>query len=151
MVGGNHEILADFFPFSIEALAVPTQVPAGILTEFREAERCASFSAWRAASALLRSTLEKALKANGYIKGTLEKKIDEAASDGVLTSARKQRAHEDIRVLGNEVVHDDWREVTAEEVDLAHHYAQRILEDFYDDRSAVEKILIAKKRIAPST
>jgi hypothetical protein len=43
--------------------------------------------------------LEKTLKSNGYVKGTLEAKIDEAAGDGVITEARSKRAHEDIRVL----------------------------------------------------
>ena len=102
-------------------------------------------------SALLRSTLEKALKANGYTKSSLEQKIDDAASDGVITAARKQKAHEDIRVLGNEVVHDEWRAVDEEEVEAALHYAQRILEDLYDDRDAVEGILISKEKLSPAT
>lgn len=34
-----------------------------------------------------------------------------------------------------------------EEFDQAHHYAQRILEDFYDDRPLVEALLIAKGRM----
>ena len=39
-----------------------------------------------------------------------------------------------------------------EEVDAAHQYTQRILEDFYDDRPGIEAILVAKKRIsAPTT
>jgi hypothetical protein len=116
--------------------------------EYREAELCASVEAWRAASVMLRSTLEKTLKANGYAKGTLEAKIDEAVSDGVITAARSQKAHDEIRVLGNEVVHDEWRQVTEDEVQAALHYAQRVLEDLYDDRSTVEKILREKKRIA---
>ncbi len=115
--------------------------------EFREAELCAASGAWRGASALLRSTLEKVLKANGYVKGSLESKIDEAAADGVITDARRKRAHDDIRVLGNDVLHDEWRQVKEEEVTAAHQYAQRILEDFYDDRASVEAILVAKKRI----
>lgn len=148
LLGGNYDVLFDFYPKTIDALEIPDSIPQGIEAEFREAELCCSVGAWRAASALLRSTLEKTLKANGYTKGTLEKKIDEATSDGVLTAARKQRAHDEIRVLGNEVVHDEWREVTPEEVEMAHHYTQRILEDFYDDRDAVEAILKKKKRIS---
>jgi hypothetical protein len=72
------------------------------------------------------------------MKGSLEGKIDEAASDGVITEARRKRAHDDIRVLGNDVLHDEWREVKEEEVSGAHQYIQRILEDFYDDRASVE-------------
>jgi len=73
-------------------------------------------------------------------------RIEAAADDGVITQARKTRAHENIRVLGNDILHDDWREVLQDEYEEAHHYAQRILEDLYDDRVTVEKILTAKKR-----
>jgi hypothetical protein len=126
---------------------LPAAIPDGVRKEYREAELCASFEAWRAASALLRSVLEKVLKANGYTKGSLQERIDQAATDGIITSARRQKAHDDIRVLGNEVVHDDWREVTSEEVESALHYAQRVLEDLYDDRNEVESVLRSKGRI----
>jgi hypothetical protein len=134
-----------FFPAPMDRAQLPSAVPAGIQAEYREAELCASVGAWRAASGLLRSTLEKTLKDNGYTKGTLEAKIDQAAGDGIITESRRKRAHEDIRVLGNDVLHDEWREVTEEEYSLAHHYLQRVLEDFYDDRPAVLAILAAKK------
>lgn len=145
--GGHEPLLESFHPRALAAAPVPAAVPEGIRKEYREAELCASVEAWRAASALLRSTLEKALKANGYTKGSLEAKIDEAARDGVITAARSQRAHDDIRVLGNEVVHDEWRPVTADEVQSALHYAQRILEDLYDDRASVESLLVSKRRL----
>jgi hypothetical protein len=48
--------------------------------------------------------------------------------------------------LGNDVLHEDWREVTFDEYEEAHKYAQRILEDFYDDRATVEGRLTAKGR-----
>jgi hypothetical protein len=139
--------LEEFFPRTIDALAIPEKVPPGVRSEFTEAELCASVGAWRAASALLRSTLEKTLRANGYDKGSLADRIDQAAADGTITAARSKRAHEDIRVLGNDVMHDDWREVNQDEFDQAHHYAQRILEDFYDDRPSVEALLIEKGRL----
>jgi len=139
--------LQEFYPRTIDALKIPDKVPSGVQSEFKEAELCASVGAWRAASALLRSTLEKTLRANGYVKGSLADRIDEAAADGTITAARSKRAHEDIRVLGNDVLHDEWREVTEDEFDEAHHYAQRILEDFYDDRPTVEALLIEKGRM----
>jgi hypothetical protein len=139
--------LDEFYPRTIDALQIPDNVPTGVRSEFNEAELCASIGAWRAASALLRSTLEKTLRANGYGKGSLADRIDEAATDGTITAARSKRAHEDIRVLGNDVLHDEWREVTEDEFDGAHHYAQRILEDFYDDRLTVEALLIEKGRM----
>ena len=50
------------------------------LKEYREAELCTSVGAWRGASALLRSALEKTLKANGYTGGSLFDKINWAAA-----------------------------------------------------------------------
>ena len=144
-------ILVDFFPRAIDTAPIPSDVPEGITAEFREAELCASVGAWRAASAMLRSTLEKTLKENGFTKGSLQKKIDEAAKDGVITAARSKRAHDEIRVLGNDVLHDDWREITEDEVIAAHKYSQRILEDLYDDRPSVEALLKEKGRLSNST
>ena len=149
---GDSPIALEWFhPRAYATSALPSEVPDGIVNEYREAEVCASAEAWRAASAMLRSTLEKTLKANGYTKGKLYQKIEAAAADGVITAARKKRAHDNIRVLGNDVVHDEWRAVDEEEVQAALHYAQRILEDLYDDRATVEKLLIEKDRIEAAT
>jgi hypothetical protein len=136
-----------FYPASREFFLLPPGVPGGIVAEYREAELCASVGGWRAASALLRSALEKTLKANGYSDGSLKKRIDDAATEGVITAARRQRAQEDVRVLGNDVLHDEWRAVTEDEYSLAHHYVQRIIEDFYDHRAEVVVILRAANRI----
>ena len=144
---GASAVLESFHPRALAKAPLPAGVPEGVEKEYREAELCASVEAWRAASAMLRSTLEKALKANGYAKGTLQQEIDDAGADGVITSARKHKAHDDIRVLGNEVVHDDWRAVIEDEVVSALHYAQRVLEDLYDDRPSVEAVLKAKGRL----
>jgi Domain of unknown function (DUF4145) len=150
---GQTAVLESFFPVSTEPATLPASVPQEIQAEFREAELCAANGANRAASALFRSVLEKTLKLNGYVKGNdpsltdLQKRIDAAAADGAITDARRVRAHDEIRSLGNDVLHDDWRVVTNEEVEDAHRYMQRILEDFYDDRATVEKILKTKKRI----
>ncbi len=145
----NALYLEEFLPASIERAKIPDGIPEGIVEEYREAELCASVGARRAASALLRSTLEKTLRASGYIKRgeNLKDRIDKAAADGIITESRKKRAHGDVRVLGNDIMHDEWREVTPEEVTNAHHYVQRILEDFYDDRDSVEAILREKGRL----
>lgn len=158
--GQSHTaVLEDFLPKDIEKAALPSSLPSDIVDEFREAEKDAAHAAYRSASAMLRSVLEKALKKNGYEeveymddKGEKKKsnsllhRIDAAADDGVITETRKRRAHESIRVLGNDILHDDWRMVTNEEFEEAHKYTQRILEDFYDDRATVEARLTAKGR-----
>jgi hypothetical protein len=145
---GNMTVMSDFFPPCADMCEIPKGVPVDIKAEVREAEKCASIGAYRGATALLRSALEKALKANGYTtQANLKQRIDAAYADEIITAARKERAQQNIRVLGNDVLHEDWRAVDVEEYDLAHDYTQRILEDFYDHRVEVEKQLKAKKRI----
>lgn len=140
-------VLADFYPLPRATAKLPADVPDDVEAEYREAEKCASVGSWRGGSALLRSALEKTLAKNGYSKGTLAARIDEAAADGVITAARQRRAHDDVRSLGNDILHDEWRPVDATEYEAAHHYVLRILEDFYDHRQEVELVLKAKGRI----
>jgi hypothetical protein len=152
-------LLESFYPTAVEEAKLPPLVPNDVRAEFRESELVASHGAWRAGSALLRSVLEKVLTKNGYVEvdvnengrqfksKSLKHRIDAAANDGVITEARKRRAHENIRVLGNDILHDDWREVEEQEFEDAHSYSQRVLEDLYDDRDTVETILVAKNRI----
>lgn len=158
---GNSQgaVLESFIPAAIDKANLPAAVPPDIQSEFREAELVAANEAYRSGSAMLRSVLEKTLKKNGYDEidvptasgGTrksnrLIDRIDAAASDLIITEARQQRAHQNIRVLGNDVLHDDWREVLPGEYEDAHKYTQRILEDFYDDRPTVEARLAARGR-----
>lgn len=139
--------LAYFHPEAAESLPLPADVPPDIEAEFREAERCLAAGCFRAAAALFRSTLDKTLSENGYRKSSLKARIDEAAKDGVITAARKARAHDEIRVFGNDILHEKWRELAAEDVEPAHRYTQKILDDLYDDRETVVKQLNEAKRL----
>lgn len=138
--------LLDFHPRSFVTLDLPAGVPQGVEAEFREAEVCASVKAHRAAIALLRSTLDKVLQANGYGNGMLGKKIAEAIADGIIAASRED-VFKDLKNLGNEILHDPWKEVPGKDVTEALRYTQRIIEDFYDSRSAIEKKLKACGRI----
>lgn len=144
-LGRHDEVeLVDFYPEAQDRLALPSGVPEGITNEFREGERCREAGCYRAAAAMFRSVLDKTLRANGYKekRGTnLEQQIDAAARDGLITASRQRRAHDEIRVLGNDVLHEAWERVTADDVNAARQYAQRILEDFYDDRDSVLRLL----------
>ena len=73
--------------------------------------------------------------------------IEEAAEDNMITQPRKKRAHEEIRVLGNDILHDEWQPVDEASADLARRYTQRVLEDFYDDRETVEAMLVKAGRL----
>ena len=141
---GSYNKLVEFYPESKQRLDLPDLTPRGIANEFREAEKCFDNNCCRAAAGLFRSVLDKTMRANGY-KTTQEKnlyqKIEAAAEDGIITQARKRRAHDEIRVLGNDVLHDEWQEIAEEDVEACRHYCQRILEDFYDDRVSVLKLL----------
>jgi hypothetical protein len=151
----------------MEKAALPPSVPSEIVKEFRESELDATHAAYRSASAMLRSVLEKTLKLNGCDEVEVMDKqntplldknnnprkstksidrIDAAARDSLITETRQKRAHENIRDLGNDILHDDWHEVTQEEFEGAHKYSQRILEDSYDDRPTVLARLTAKGR-----
>jgi len=136
--------LLDFYPEAASMKKLPDAVPAGLAAEFREAERCLAAKCTRAAAGMARSVLDKTLRANGYKvkKGTpLEQQIDAAANDGVITAARKKRAHDEVRVLGNDVLHEPWREIDPADVEASLHYVQRVLEDFYDDRPSVAALI----------
>ncbi len=143
--------LEAFWPRARPKAALPDGVPAGVVSEFREAEVCMSAGAWRGAAALLRSALEKLLVANGFDERDLFKKIEAAALVGVITAARRGRAQDLVRVLGNDVLHEDWRQVEPEEVEASHHYVSRIIEDLYDDRPGVVSLLKANSRAVPPT
>lgn len=138
--------MESFWPPSITVASLPDNAPEQIEKEVREAESCMSVEAWRGAAALLRSALEKTLIENGYDERNLYQKIEAAGADGTITSARRQRAQDLVRTLGNDVLHEEWREVTKQEVEDAHRYVARIIEDFYDDRTTVEAVLTEKGR-----
>ena len=147
---GAYNSLVKFYPETKQRLSIPTKVPQGIEAEFREAETCLENQCVRAAAGLIRSVLDKTLRANGYNtkqESNLYKQIEAAATDGVITQARKRRAHDEIRVLGNDVLHDDWHDIPEKDVEAARHYCQRILEDFYDDRESVLTLLREAGRV----
>jgi hypothetical protein len=146
---GDMQKLKWFFPDAMARMKLPNETPEGIKKEFREAECCLEQNCLRAAAGLFRSVLEKVLRANGYANedGTLKKRIDLAAKHGIITESRRRKAHHEVRVLGNNILHDKWHEIPAEDVFAARHYAQRVVEDFYDDRESVLKLLSEADRI----
>ena len=138
------EDVGNFLPEAVAKTQLPESVPEAIVKEFREAEKDAAYASYRSASAMLRAVLEKTLTKNGYdevehanhngIKmksNALLHRIDAAADNGLITEAIRRRAHENVRILGDDVMHDEWREITKEEFEEARDYSQRILEEFY--------------------
>jgi hypothetical protein len=148
--GGSTAMSAEFrklIYFTPEAKPrhkLPKDLPQGIVNEFREAELAFEQRCNRAAAALLRSALDKAMFASGLRKTdkeNLEAQINRAADFKVIHEARRLNAHKAVRTLGNDVLHQDWRAVEDEEIEDARHYVSRVLDDLYDERAAVLKML----------
>jgi hypothetical protein len=142
--GGNR--LEEFFPSCASHGHLPSGVPDDIVKEYREAEKCASVDALRGASALLRSAVEKTLKANGY-KEKLHPALEAAAREGLITAVLEARAKDDIKNLANDILHDPWFPVTAAEYETSHGFVRKVIECFYDDRLTAEVLLRKHKRI----
>lgn len=148
--------LIDYRPRIPDALPLPKDTPKPILAEFREAEVCGSYGAHRGGVALVRSTLEKLLIINGYTDEALKasqkpcnlfNRIELARNDGVLSAVHIDAAQNLVRTLGNDVLHEEWREVSNEEfLDVA-RYVQRIIEAFYDRRQIAEATLTLHERV----
>ena len=130
----------------ISSAQLPESVPKDIVREFCEAEKDAALGSYRSASVLLRGVLEKTLAKNGFDEveytdhnGVKTKsiallhRIDAAAENGLIAGARKRHAHENVRVLGTDFIHEEWREITKEEFEEAREYAQGILKDIYEN------------------
>ena len=147
--GGSLRIL-EFNPKAIDRIPLPRDVPFDIRNELEEAEVCMAAGAYRAASIMLRSLLERVFQDSGYTDAqgfrTLTSKIAAASDDQIIPATRLERAKTIIETLGDEVGHREWRAIAPEEVALSRHYCQRILEDMYDDRDIVERTLLAKER-----
>lgn len=144
---GRQGELLEFYPIDYSILPIPQYVPKGIVSEFREAEKCAGIGAYRAGAAMLRSVLEKTLKDHNYTKWTLTDNLKDAGIDEIIPTPLKQRASQIVKVLGDDVMHKEWREVTKDEFESAQNYIQRILEAFYDYPEEVKKVLKQKGRI----
>lgn len=145
--GLNKTHFADFYPHSLNHLRIPASTPEGIASEFFEAEVCASVGAYRAGAAMLRSTLEKTLKDHGYTEWKLSTNLKNLGEDGIIPIPLKEKATSIVKVLGDDVMHKEWREIEEEEFEEAHKYTQKILDAFYDDAETVKKILIQKRRL----
>ena len=97
--------LLEYYAEAKERLPLPKGIPNGIKREFREAELCSEAGCYRAAAGMLRSVLDKTLRANGYnVRENRNLNADRrSAADGVITKARQTRAHEEVRVDGDHV------------------------------------------------
>src|SRR5450631_296438 len=84
-------VLEDFIPHAIEKAVLPVGVPADVVKEFREAELDAAHTAYRSASAMLRSTLEKTLIKYGYDEVEIRDKQGQVVTDNQGNSKKSNK------------------------------------------------------------
>lgn len=106
-------------------------VPEHIATAASEAYLCHSIDAYRGAAALSRAVVEATAKEKGITKGTLQVKIDEMCSQGLLRAHVMEAAHE-VRHLGNEMAHGDFTDpVSSAESELVLTLMAEVLEEVF--------------------
>lgn len=138
---GDTRQLLTFYSEAPERLALPRDLPQYFVQEFREAEKCLDAGCLRAAMGLFRSVLVKVLRANGYKIDKnlpLAAQLDAAAQEGIITRARHRKGQ---RVLGHDVIDDEWHEPPRVDLEALRRFTQRMLEDLYEDRPATVLLL----------
>lgn len=68
-------------------------------------------------------------------------------SEGLITAVPEARAKANIKNLANDILHDPWFEVTADEYRTSHGFVRKVIECFYDDRPTAEALLRKNQRI----
>lgn len=89
-----------------KALLAPEYTPENVANIYIEALDSLQRKKWTSAAAMFRATLEAALKTSApqIDRWKLEKRIDDMASDGIITPALKDWAHA-LRLDGNDALH----------------------------------------------
>lgn len=96
---------------------------------------------------MLRSTLEKTLRKHGYSEWQLSTNLKNLSEDNILPRWLVKQNSQIVKILGDEILHGDWREITPEEYQKAHHFVERLIESFYDDHDSVVEDLKEKGRL----
>ncbi len=98
--------LVDHWPKRLEA-EIPTHIPDNVKSYYLQGVDCSSRKSFDAAGAVFRKTLEAALRAlPSSGSGTLAKRIGSLPEEVGVTISMKKWA-EEIRLLGNDAVHEE--------------------------------------------
>lgn len=134
--------IISFYPRADLSLPVPDDVPDKLRDEFQEAGLCISAGANRAGLAMLRSTIDRILVANGLIDGAICDRVERAKDLGLITCSRSALAHEYLNVMEDNLLHKNWRPVDTAVATAAHNFCLDLLKDFYHERGHVESVLL---------
>jgi hypothetical protein len=142
---GSPDVIHEWWPKHVGGKEFP-DVPEHIASTADEAHQCLSISAHRGAIALARAVVEATAKHHEITKGTLDKKIDEMAKQGVISDAMKDAAHE-IRFAGNEVAHADLAEkpITQDDAEEVLALMDAILTRVYQEPAQVDRVRNRRK------
>ena len=119
-----------FFPGETYMLVFPnSSVPNDAFERFSEARICFFAAAPKAATVMLRSSVESALKVKGYTTGSLNDKINKAVQKKDITKRTNIFAHGS-RLLGNMVIHEDI-DVSLGESQMMFEVVRKILNELF--------------------
>lgn len=119
-------------------------VPEHIAGAAREAYRCRSIGAHRAAVLLARSAIEATAKRKGFKDGGLNTKIDKMFEVSLIREHIRDGAHE-VRHLGNDMAHGDFVEpVEPEDSELLLTLMSEVLDEVFQGPARVEKARAAR-------
>ena len=121
-------------------------VPEAIAAAASEAHQALGAQAPRASVAMARATVEATAKERGITKGNIQAKIDQLATDGHISEAMKEAAHE-IRFAGNEAAHGDLVDEPISIVDAAEivDLMDAILERVYQEPAKVARVRASRE------
>jgi hypothetical protein len=135
-----YDDLARYWPTTTGKKDFP-DVPEPIATAASEAHLCLAAGSPLGAAALSRAAVESVAKAKGITNGRLQAKIDKLCSDGHISEAMKEAAHE-IRFAGNEAAHGDLvaEPLNVEDAGEIVSLMDTILERVYQEPAQVARI-----------
>src|ERR1700722_5870220 len=121
-------------------------VPEVIASAASAAHQALGAKAPRASGAMARAVVEATAKDKGIPSGNLQAKIDRLHSNGHISEAMKEAAHE-IRFAGNEVAHGDLVQepVSIDEATEIVELMDAILERVYQEPAKVDRIRASRE------
>ena len=138
------KVLVDFYPKVKKITKLPDDTPEDISSEFKSAENCANIEEYRPAATMLRSTIEKVLNNHGYNEWRLSDNLKNLQKDRLITAPLARKNKLVVKILGDQVLHQKWREVDEKEYLTAREYALDLIKAFYSD---VEGVALERERL----
>ena len=105
-------------------------VPDPMRSDLDEAKRCFGVSAWRACAVMARRAIQVAARDRGARNATLEKEIEQLATEGIITRDLKEWA-DAVRWIGNDAAHPNGASVGKDDAEDIMELAEQFLHALY--------------------